>query len=214
MVIPLLILALISSRPGPRRKTSGYFINIFDIIEPNHPCTGGLTIEDVQRRLAQYAYPANEDYLTRCRQVAELHLDDRIQSSRDVIGKHLATSQKKVSTAFSNLWNDIEAMREAQRIRAAEEKAAAVASGSTKEGKAGGSSKCSFYAPKYIFWKWLTTLQYLEQTWPRHRHLSRLLLRRLVHTCRRGVRGPLRKGRLAGDAILGVLHRQVALRRR
>jgi hypothetical protein len=67
--------------------------------------------------------------------VAELHLDERIQSSREVIGKHLATSQKKVSTAFSNLWNDIEAMREAQRMKAAEEKAAAVASGSAKEGR-------------------------------------------------------------------------------
>jgi hypothetical protein len=73
--------------------------------------------------------------------VAELHLDERIQSSRDVIGKHLATSQKKVSTAFNNLWNDIEAMRETQRTRAAEEKAAAIASGSTKEGRSSGSSK-------------------------------------------------------------------------
>jgi hypothetical protein len=27
--------------------------HIFDIVDPNHPCTGGLTIEDVQRRLAQ-----------------------------------------------------------------------------------------------------------------------------------------------------------------
>jgi hypothetical protein len=62
--------------------------------------------------------------------VAELHLDERIQSSREVIGKHLATSQKKVSTAFNNLWNDIESMREAQRVKAAEEKAAAAASGS------------------------------------------------------------------------------------
>jgi hypothetical protein len=74
--------------------------------------------------------------------VAELHLDERIQSSRDVIGKHLATGQKKVSTAFNNLWNDIEAMREAQRTKAAEEKASAITSGSTKEGKTSGSSKC------------------------------------------------------------------------
>ena len=62
--------------------------------------------------------------------MAELHLDERIQSSREVIGKHLATSQKKVSTAFNNLWHDIEAMREAQRVKAAEEKEAAAASGS------------------------------------------------------------------------------------
>jgi hypothetical protein len=60
--------------------------------------------------------------LTFIRQVAELHLDERIQSSREAIGKHLATGQKKVSTAFNSLWNDIETMREAQRQRAAETK--------------------------------------------------------------------------------------------
>lgn len=38
--------------------------------------------------------------------------------SREALNKHLATGHKKVSTAFSNLWADIEAMREAQRKRA------------------------------------------------------------------------------------------------
>lgn len=28
--------------------------HLFDIIDPKHPCSGGLSIEDVQRRLAQY----------------------------------------------------------------------------------------------------------------------------------------------------------------
>jgi hypothetical protein len=84
--------------------------HIFDIVDPNHPCTGGLTVEDVQRRLAQ--------------QVSELHLDERFQSGKEVIGKHLATGQKKVSTAFNSLWADMEAMREAQRKRALEQKAA------------------------------------------------------------------------------------------
>jgi hypothetical protein len=84
--------------------------HIFDIVEPNHPCTGGLTIEDVQRRLAA--------------QVAELHLDERIRDGREALGKHLATGQRKVSTAFNNLWNDIEVMREAQRKNAAERRAA------------------------------------------------------------------------------------------
>lgn len=27
--------------------------HIFDIVDPKHPCSGGLTIDDVQRRLAQ-----------------------------------------------------------------------------------------------------------------------------------------------------------------
>jgi hypothetical protein len=84
--------------------------HIFDIVDPNHPCTGGLTVEDVQRRLAQ--------------QVSELHLDERFQTSKEVIGKHLATGQKKVSTAFNSLWADMETMREAQRKRALEQKAA------------------------------------------------------------------------------------------
>lgn len=28
--------------------------HLFDIIEPKHPCAGGLTIDDVQRRVTQY----------------------------------------------------------------------------------------------------------------------------------------------------------------
>jgi hypothetical protein len=98
-------------------KTENYRIfnkftdsHIFDIVEPNHPCTGGLTIEDVQRRLAT--------------QVAELHLDERFNSTREVVGKHLATGQAKVSTAFNNIWADIEVMRQVQIQRSAERKAA------------------------------------------------------------------------------------------
>jgi len=49
------------------------------------------------------------------RQIAELHLDERIASSRDAINKTLATSSKAVSGAFNNLWADIEVMRETQR---------------------------------------------------------------------------------------------------
>ncbi|EEP79585.1 conserved hypothetical protein [Uncinocarpus reesii 1704] len=74
---------------------------LFSIVEPRHPCAGGLGIEDIQRRLAQ--------------QVSELHLDERVREGREVLNKHLATGQKKVTTAFNNLWADLEAMREAQR---------------------------------------------------------------------------------------------------
>ncbi|KAF4281416.1 hypothetical protein CNMCM8689_000761 [Aspergillus fumigatus] len=76
---------------------------LFSIVEPRHPCAGGLTIEDVQRRLSQ--------------QVAELHLDERVRESREALNRHLATGQKKVSAAFNSFWADIEAMREAQRKR-------------------------------------------------------------------------------------------------
>jgi hypothetical protein len=74
---------------------------LFSIVEPRHPCAGGLTIDDIQRRLAQ--------------QVSELHLDDRVREGREALNKTFATGQKKVSSAFNNFWADIEAMREAQR---------------------------------------------------------------------------------------------------
>ncbi|KAE8147834.1 avl9 protein [Aspergillus avenaceus] len=81
---------------------------LFSIVEPRHPCAGGLTIDDVQRRLSQ--------------QVADLHLDERVRESREALNRHLSTGQKKVTTAFNNFWADIESMREAQRKKT-EEKA-------------------------------------------------------------------------------------------
>lgn len=83
---------------------------LFSIVEPRHPSAGALNIEDIQRRLAQ--------------QVAELHLDERVREGREALNKTLATSQKRVSSAFNSFWADIEALREAQRKRN-EEKAAA-----------------------------------------------------------------------------------------
>ncbi|RMZ46753.1 avl9 protein [Aspergillus flavus] len=76
---------------------------LYSIVEPRHPCAGGLTMDDVQRRLSQ--------------QVAELHLDERVRESREALNRHISTGQKKVTTAFNNFWADIEAMREAQRKR-------------------------------------------------------------------------------------------------
>lgn len=93
------------------QKTSNYALFsrltsdalLFSITEPRHPSAGGLTMEDIQRRLTQ--------------QVADLHLDERVREGREALNRHLATGQKKVSAAFSNFWADIEAMREAQRKR-------------------------------------------------------------------------------------------------
>jgi hypothetical protein len=85
--------------------------HLFDIVEPRHPCAGGLTIEDVQRRLAS--------------QVAELHLDERFNQTRDVVGKRLADGRTHVTSAFNKVWADIEVMREAQRRRQEEAKAKA-----------------------------------------------------------------------------------------
>ena len=85
--------------------------HLFDIMDPRHPCAGGLTMEDVQRRLAH--------------QVHELGLDERWRGSKEVLGKHISSGQQRVSGAINTFWADIEAMREAQRKRAAEQKSTA-----------------------------------------------------------------------------------------
>ena len=53
-----------------------------------------------------------------------MHLDERLQNSREAIGKQLAVGQKKVSTAFDSLWAQMEAVREAQRKRQEENRLA------------------------------------------------------------------------------------------
>ncbi|MCJ1301063.1 late secretory pathway protein avl9 [Hypocenomyce scalaris] len=108
--------------------------HLFDIVEPKHPTAGNLTIEDVQRRLAQ--------------QVAELHLDERFATSKELLNKHLATGQKRVSTAFNNLWADIEVMREAQRKRHEEQKAANLAA-APGDSTAGGLEKSASTGPRF-----------------------------------------------------------------
>ncbi|KAL3467611.1 transport protein Avl9-domain-containing protein [Aspergillus heterothallicus] len=76
---------------------------LFSIAEPRHPSAGGLTIDDVQRRISQ--------------QVADLHLDEKVREGREALNRHISTGQKKVTAAFNSFWADIEAMREAQRKR-------------------------------------------------------------------------------------------------
>lgn len=80
--------------------------HLFDIVEPKHPCAGGLTIDDVQRRIAQ--------------QVQDLHLDERFAVGKEVLGRNLQAGKEKASTMFNKLYADMEALRE-QRRRAAEE---------------------------------------------------------------------------------------------
>lgn len=104
--------------------------HLFDIVEPRHPCAGGLTIEDVQRRLTQ--------------QIVELHLDERFSTGKEALNKHLATGQKKVSSAFNNLWADIEALREAQRQKSQEEQLRR----STSPGTSGAQSNPSGASPQ------------------------------------------------------------------
>lgn len=92
--------------------------HLFDFVEPRHPCAGGLTIEDVQRRLAT--------------QVAELHLDERFNQTREVVGKRLADGRTQVTSAFNKVWADVERMREDQRKRSEDAAAARETSRSTE----------------------------------------------------------------------------------
>ncbi|KAI1800274.1 transport protein Avl9-domain-containing protein [Daldinia bambusicola] len=87
--------------------------HLFDIVEPRHPCAGGLTIDDVQRRIQQ--------------QVQDLHLDERFAVGKEVLGRNLAAGRDKASTMFNKLYADMEALREAQRKRAEESQAAQAA---------------------------------------------------------------------------------------
>lgn len=80
--------------------------HLFDVVEPKHPCAGGLTVEDVQRRITQ--------------QVQDMHLDERFAQGREVLGRNLAAGRDKASSLFNKLYADMEAYREAQRQRAKE----------------------------------------------------------------------------------------------
>ncbi|KAK8188065.1 transport protein Avl9-domain-containing protein [Phyllosticta capitalensis] len=103
--------------------------HLFDIVVPEHPCSGGLTMEDIQRRFNS--------------QVEALHLDERFAHGKETINKHLAEGQKKVSTAYNKLWADIEAMREAQRRKRDEEAKAAVEKAEKEEKQGSPTSSIS-----------------------------------------------------------------------
>jgi hypothetical protein len=187
--------------------------HLFDIIDPKHPCSGGLSIEDVQRRLAQYVSlplipfsPATPiltlpfqslrelhlpNHLPKClcadprvatRQVAEMHLNERLEKSREAIGQQLAVGQQKVSSAYNRLWAEMEAMREAQKKRQEEQRLAAEKEGRTLDPQSG---KCTFQS---ILFRFLARGKVLitrtrESTSPRpfprpSKHPSRLQKRR------------------------------------
>ncbi|KAK3319261.1 transport protein Avl9-domain-containing protein [Apodospora peruviana] len=100
--------------------------HLFDVVEPKHPCAGGLTIDDVQRRITQ--------------QVQELHLDERFAQGKEVLGRNLAAGREKASTMFNKFYADMEALREAQRRRAEEAKLQSPTASSAR-GAAGGHNE-------------------------------------------------------------------------
>ncbi|RKF56662.1 Late secretory pathway protein AVL9 [Erysiphe neolycopersici] len=74
---------------------------IFDIVEPKHPCTGSLTIEDVKARMMD--------------QVKEFHLDERFAVGKEILGRNLQAGKEKANVIFNKLYADMEALRETQR---------------------------------------------------------------------------------------------------
>ncbi|TDZ29194.1 Late secretory pathway protein AVL9 [Colletotrichum sidae] len=134
--------------------------HLFDVVEPRHPCAGGLTMDDVQRRIAQ--------------QMQDMHIDERLAVGREVLGRNFAAGKEKASTMFNKFYSDMEAFREAQRKRAEEQRfaqeAAAVAEAekpaesaattSTPAGEANqtqsnnqtASSKATSYVGSWVAW--------------------------------------------------------------
>ncbi|KAJ4164720.1 hypothetical protein LMH87_006382 [Akanthomyces muscarius] len=112
------------------QKTENYRIweahtdaNLFAVSEPKHPCAGGLTIDDVQRRIAD--------------QVKDLHLDERLAQGREMLGRNLAAGRDKASSMFNKLYSDMEYLRESQRRRADDTTAARASVSSTATGGSG-----------------------------------------------------------------------------
>ncbi|KAF9881945.1 transporter Avl9 [Colletotrichum karsti] len=124
--------------------------HLFDIIEPRHPCAGGLTIDDVQRRIAQ--------------QVQDMHIDERLAVGKEVLGRNFAAGKEKASTMFNKFYADMEAFREKraeeQREAAAQaEKAGSVAASPTvgtsaeaTKPQGAGQSKAGAYVSSWVTW--------------------------------------------------------------
>jgi len=121
--------------------------HLFDIVEPRHPCAGGLSVDDVQRRIQQ--------------QVQDMHLDERFAVAGEVLGRNLAAGRDKANTIFNKLYSDMEAMREAQRRRAEEARSpppsAGLPAGQAEEHRHQGaaasvSSKAGAYIGSWTTW--------------------------------------------------------------
>ncbi|KAG4026196.1 hypothetical protein MFRU_043g00030 [Monilinia fructicola] len=108
--------------------------HLFDVVEPKHPCAGGLTIDDVQRRIAE--------------QVKEMHLDERFAVGKEVLGRNLAAGKERASTVFNKLYADMESYRESQRKRNEEVRIAAEKAATESGATSPAASQTDFDTPK------------------------------------------------------------------
>ncbi|KAK9456264.1 transport protein Avl9-domain-containing protein [Dipodascopsis uninucleata] len=70
---------------------------LFDVVEPRHLSSGGISLEEVQRKVAQQV--------------------QNLAPAKETITKTLTTGSQKVSAAFGNFWAEIDNMREKERLR-------------------------------------------------------------------------------------------------
>ncbi|KAH7375849.1 cytoplasm protein [Plectosphaerella cucumerina] len=119
--------------------------HLFDVVDPKHPCAGGLTIDDVQRRIAQ--------------QVQDMHLDERFAQGREVLGRNFAAGRDKASTMFNKFYADLETYREAQRQKAKETQSAATSptlggpeKSDAQQGQQAASTKAGAYVGSWVSW--------------------------------------------------------------
>lgn len=76
---------------------------IFDIIEPRHPTSGGLNVDDLQRRFAQG--------------VADLHLDERVREGREQLGRTWQSGRERVEAGFRGVWAEVERARQQRQAK-------------------------------------------------------------------------------------------------
>ncbi|KAF8461673.1 transport protein Avl9-domain-containing protein [Kalaharituber pfeilii] len=86
---------------------------LFDLVPPKHVMAGGLTMDDVSRRISQ--------------QLNDLKLDEKVMNGREAVAKTLVAGRGKLGAAFSTLTSNVAQLREAQtkRIRDPEPKSPA-----------------------------------------------------------------------------------------
>lgn len=131
-------------------KTENYRIwnsktdsHLFDIVEPRHLCAGGLSIDDVSRRVSQ--------------QVQDLHLDEKIAQGKEVAARNWAAAREKGGTMMNKFYAELETYREAQRKKAEEAKkaetpATAAATTKTGSGQATYGEKAGSYMSSWATW--------------------------------------------------------------
>ncbi|KAK4925158.1 hypothetical protein LTR66_016416, partial [Elasticomyces elasticus] len=94
---------LVVWRTSPNYKTwsastDNAEIPLFNIIDPRHPTSGGLNIEDVQRRVGTA--------------VADLHLEERYREGREQAGKAFDAGRERVGVGVARFWKEVDAFKE------------------------------------------------------------------------------------------------------